>query len=238
MRRGLSVASTVLVAAGLVAVVLGAQDAPLRYRVAEVKGKLLRETPEGTERLAAGAELRPGEVLRTGWRSRAVIEVPERAATFVIGPRTRVRLTAEVPGGLLEMECGRLRAVFDRLTGAPPIERIVTTPTAILAVRGTEYGVRVGRSGTTAVNVFAGVVRVQDRQRRYAPVEVRAGYGTSVGRGQAPAAPEPHGLSAERWEQGGGSRGLRGGAAHQAPGGLGAAPPRGGVGGGSGRHGR
>ncbi len=206
------------------------------YRVASVKGKLVRELAEGKERLQAGAPLRSGDVLRTGWWSEAVIEAPEAAASFTLGPRTRVRLASEVPGALLEVERGRLHALFGRLRGGDGPGRLVTTPTAILAVRGTEYGIRVDRAGGTTLAVFEGVVRVQDRLRRFEPVEVGAGLGTVIRRGEAPAPPRPHGLTRESWERGGpaGRSGEPGGP--DGPGEPGAGgPPRGG--GGSGRHG-
>ncbi len=190
----------------LVAAAAAAPEETIEYRVTDVKGKLFRQGAAGDELLAAGAELRSGETLATGRRSAADLEAPAFASRFHLGSRTRVVLAAEVPGVLLRLERGRLRALFDQLVGGET-ERRIETPSAILAVRGTEYGVAVDRSGDTTLVVFSGVVEVVDRERRGDPVRVEAGYSVRVRRGRAPGSPQPHGLTQGRWDRGAMPRG-------------------------------
>ena len=214
----------------------------VEYRVTEVKRKLVRESEEGAERLAAGAELASGDLLRTGWFSRALIAAPARAATFRLSARTRVRLAHEVPGVLLEVERGRLRAVLDALVGGEETPRMVTTPSAVLAVRGTGYGVEVAGDGGTTVTVLEGVVEVTDRAGTSAPLEVRAGWAVRVAADGSTGRPFRHRLDPESWDRGGrpGRMAPGGGEGTRGPGGSEPQqPPSGGGrrGGGSGGHG-
>jgi hypothetical protein len=172
------------------------------YEVASLKGKLMREDPEPEIELAVGARPTAGELLRTGRRSRAEIVVQEAGARFLLGPSTRARLASRRPGVLLDVERGRLRAIFDKLAADPPPERVVTTPSAVLAVRGTEYGVEVGRRGDTDVVVFEGVVEVRDAAGEGEWVRVQAGFHVRVRHGQLPGQPQPHRLDQSAWDRG------------------------------------
>ncbi len=186
----------------LIAAAAPAPEGTIEYQVTGVKGKLFREAQQGTERLETGALLESGETLATGRRSAADLSAPEFGSRFHLGSRTRVVLAAHTPGVLLRLEKGRLRALFDQLAGRPGTERRIETPSAILAVRGTEYGVAVDRSGDTTLVVFSGGVEVSDRARRGVPVLVEAGFTVRVRSGQVPGSPQPHGLTQGRWDRG------------------------------------
>jgi|GEM_PF-5055269 len=200
----MSMGPRLAVAAVLVAATVAATGAGggLRYDVKAVSGKLVRLEPAPEVRLEPGAVAGPGEVLRTGWRSSAELEVAERGARFSLRPRTTVRLAAGSPGVLLEVERGMLRAVFDAAAGEEAAERVVTTPSAVLAVRGTEYGVEVSSGGDTTVVVFEGVVEVRDLARQGEPVLVAAGQVSTVRRGRLPGPPEAHRLTPRDWDRG------------------------------------
>jgi len=176
------------------------------YDVTSVKGKLLQETSAGELRLDAGAQLASGDRLRTGWRSHTDLDVPAFATRFEIGSRSRFELAADAPGILLQFERGRLRAIFDAWTGgSAEEERRIETPAAVLAVRGTEYGLDVTSDGATTLVVFSGVVDVQPTQviePGAAPLRVEAGYALHLRRGAAPGAPYRHDLSARQWDRG------------------------------------
>jgi len=172
------------------------------YDVKAVSGKLLRIEPEPEIRLGPGDSGRPGEVLRTGWRSYAELEVAERGARLSLRPRTTVRLAADNPEVLLVVERGMVRAVFDVLTGEDAPGRMVVTPSAVLAVRGTEYGVEVDSGGDTTVVVFEGVVEVADVARQGPPVQVAAGQACRIRRGELPRSPEAHRLTVGDWDRG------------------------------------
>lgn len=177
--------------------------APPDYEVASLKGKLMREDPQPEVELAVGAHPTAGELLRTGRRSRAEIVVEEAGARFALGPSTRARLASQRPGVLLELERGRLRAIFDKLAADPPPERMVITPSAVLAVRGTEYGVEVTRRGDTDLVVFKGVVEVRNPAGEGEWVRVQAGFHVRVRHGQPVVGqPTPHGLGPSDWDRG------------------------------------
>lgn len=179
-------------------------DAPtvVDYRVDSVTRQLVLVSAAGDQPLAVGATVHSGESLRTGSRSKADLSAPTFAARFSIGAKTRFRLAHDRPGVLLEVERGSLRAVFDKLTGDDDRERLVTTPSAVLAVRGTEYGVEVEKDGDTSVVVFEGTVEVWERGGTGERVRVEAGQTTRVRRGKEPAAPRAHGMTSSDWDQG------------------------------------
>lgn len=202
MKRGVAMA----LATGLLTLSMAFPEseptAPVRYEVAAVKGKLVREEPTPEVKLRPGDEAISGSLLRTGWRSSAEIVAPEEGARFTLGSRAQVRLSEDRPGVLLEVEKGRLRAVFDTITSGPTRERTVVTPSAILAVRGTEYGVAVSKSGDTNVVVFAGVVDVTDRAAHGPAVSVKAGEYCTIQRGQLPSRAMPHDMNRGSWDMG------------------------------------
>ena len=214
------------------------------YEVTAVKRKLLLESPDGEQQLQVGDLAHSGDILRTGSRSSAELSVPARAARFHLDAKTKFRLAHDRPGVLLEIERGSLRAVFGALPGGQDEERLVTTPSAVLAVRGTEYGVEVEKDGDTTVAVFEGTVEVRDLGGIGEVLRVGAGQSTRIRRGKQASAPQAHGLSAGDWDRGRRMTGQGQGGGQQ-PSGLGAGRQSGGAssrsspsrGGGSKRHG-
>lgn len=172
------------------------------YEVVSVKRQLLLTTTAGERPLGTGVTVHSGDELRTGSRSKAELAAPAYAARFSIEAKTRFRLTHDRPGVLLEIERGSLRAVFGKLTGDAERERLVTTPSAVLAVRGTDYGVEVEKDGDTSVVVFEGTVEVWERGGTGARVRVEAGQTTRVRRGREPSSPKAHGMTSGDWDQG------------------------------------
>jgi len=161
----------------------------------------VREVPTPEVPLATGEAIAAGDVLRTGSRSSADILCPDAMSRFRLGPKTRATLASEAPGVLLDLEEGRVHALFDKLTQSSR-QRLVVTPSAVLAVRGTDYGVEVDGKGTTTVVVFSGEVEVVDRDRVGEPVRVRPGQYTEVRRGERVQAPIPHRMGPGQWDQG------------------------------------
>jgi hypothetical protein len=190
----------------LAAATLSAAPTPERtefeYTVIEVKKKLLLASPEGERKLTVGDLAHSGDSLRTGSRSSADLEVIERAARFHLGAKTAFRLTHDRPGVLIEIERGSLRAIFGPLAEGEDTERLVTTPSAVLAVRGTEYGVEVEKDGDTTVAVFEGIVEVTDLGGKGDVLRVGAGQSTRIKRGKPASAPRAHGLSRDDWDRG------------------------------------
>ncbi len=215
--KGLTTTLMLVLGAAALGALPNEEPAELVYEVTALRGKLLREQPTPKERLELGSKVLPGAVLRTGWWSSAEVSCPAQGAHFRLEPSTRVRLTDDVPGVLLDLPQGRVRAWFDSLGEDRPSERLVTTPSAVLAVKGTEYGVSVSKNGDTTVVVFHGVVEVRDRARMGEPQMVSAGMFSAIRRGQAPSSPMMHGMS-----PGGFDRGMMpDGEGHASPSGMG-----------------
>jgi ferric-dicitrate binding protein FerR (iron transport regulator) len=194
-----------LLALGLAAIsaALGANEPEtLTYDVIAVKRKLLIATEDGERQLDVGDRAHSGDALRTGSRSSTELAVPARGALFHVESKTTFRLAHDRPGVLLEIERGRVRAVFEPAAEGDNRERLVTTPSAVLAVRGTEYGVEVEKDGDTSVVVFEGTVEVRNSTGVGEAVRVHAGESTRIRLGRAAAAPRPHGVSRDDWDRG------------------------------------
>jgi hypothetical protein len=224
--------TTVVVAVALAA--LGAAPTPdpqdaLVYQVVTVKRHLLLATPTGELELYAGDHAQSGDSLRTGSRSSADLEVADHAARFHIGTKTSFRLTHDKPGVLIDIQRGSLRAVFGKLPEGDDRERLVTTPSAVLAVRGTEYGVEVEKDGDTTLVVFEGTVEVRDQTGIGDAVPVQAGQSTRIRKGRPPSTPSPHGLTSGDWDRGRRAERPNWSGGQQAPG-MGNQPQRGGAG--------
>jgi len=236
-------ASIVLTLATLAAAAASEAPAVLEYDVVAVKRKLLLETTDGERALEAGDHAQSGDHLRTGSRSRADLGVAEYVARFVVSSKTSFRLAHDRPGVLLEIERGSLRAIFGKLPEGDTRERLITTPSAVLAVRGTDYGVEVKKDGDTSITVFEGTVEVWDVGGVGERTLVQAGQSTRIKRGKTPSTPKAHGMTSHDWEQGRRRVSQPMGGNQQSPGmGAGSQPGSGGAGssssqGGSKRHG-
>lgn len=210
---------------GILAVALAAFGAapgneteePISYDVVAVKRHLLLAADGGEVELKEGDHARSGDSLRTGSRSSADLEVRERAARFHIGTRTRFQLAHDRPGVLIDIERGSLRGVFGELPEGDTSERIVTTPSAVLAVRGTEYGVDVAKDGDTIVMVFEGTVEIRDRAELGETIQVGAGQSTRIRKGRTPSAPTANSLTPTDWDRGRRSQPAAGDTRHQNP---------------------
>jgi len=162
---------------------------PIDYRFDDVKRKVLLNQDLT---VARGQRAQSGDKVETGWFSYALIASEQYRAKFEIFSSTQVKLAEGTPGVLLSVERGRIRAMFDKITGSEP--RVVKTPGALLAVRGTQFDVAVDTAGRTTVDVFEGTVEVRSELLRE-PIFIRAGEQSVYGRREAPTArpmPESH----------------------------------------------
>jgi len=225
-------ASIVLTLLTLGAATASEAPAVLEYDVIAVKRKLLLETADGDRALQVGDQAQSGDVLRTGSRSRAELAVIEYSAKFVISSKTSFRLAHDRPGVLLEIERGSLRAIFGKLPEGDTRERLISTPSAVLAVRGTDYGVEVEKDGDTSVTVFEGTVEVWDIGGIGEKMIVQAGQSSRIKRGKVPSTPKQHGLSSNDWDQGRRRDSQTMGGTRQSPG-MGSGNQSGGAGSGS-----
>ena len=167
----------------LVMTSVAAQEAPVDYRFDEVKRKVTVTTAKQERRVDKGQHAQSGDKVQTGWFSYALIGVERYRAKFEIFSSTDVQLAEGTPGVILSLERGRLHAIFDKITGTEP--RVVKTPGALLAVRGTQYTVEVAQDGNTTLDVFDGIVEIRSPLHPD-PFLVHAGQESIFSRREAP----------------------------------------------------
>jgi hypothetical protein len=85
---------------------------------------------------------------------------------------------------------GRIRALISKRTGgAVPFE--LGTPSAVIAVRGTQFEVEVNSRNVTEVDVVEGLVEVYGRNAAGGSVLLEPGFSTRVGLDSGPEQPAP-----------------------------------------------
>ena len=178
--KTLAAAFVVLSLAGSAA----AQEQAVDYRFDDVKRKVtVTKAAQPESRVEKGQHAQSGDRVQTGWFSYALIASDRHRAKFEIFSSTDVQLASGTPGVILSLERGRIRAVFDKITGNEP--RVVQTPGALLAVRGTQYDVEVDSSGKTTVDVWEGRVEIRSSLLRE-PLLLDAGQESVFGRREIP----------------------------------------------------
>lgn len=180
---------------------------PIDYNFEGVRNKVTVATSNAETRASVGSVARGGDRVRTGWSGYALLAAPRFGARFEVFAGSDVRLASETPGVLLSLERGRLKAIFDKITGEEP--RMVRTPGALLAVRGTRYGIEVGPDGVGSLAVFEGIVEVRSVLRAE-PLLVRAGETCHFSTTMRPEAmPMRRGMTEAMWQRHG--SGMNGG---------------------------
>jgi hypothetical protein len=168
--------------------------APVDYRFDDVRRTvtLAKAGDASSQQKSAatkGQRAQSGDKVHTGWFSYALISSEKHRAKFEIFSSSDVELAGNEPGVILSLERGKLHAMFDKITGTEP--RVVKTPGALLAVRGTQYVAEVNAAGETVVDVYEGTVEVRS-PLAIAPMLVHAGESSTFSRRRAPDnAPTP-----------------------------------------------
>lgn len=112
--------------------------------------------------LQVGDTVQPKQVIVTGADGYAVLQVAD-GSTFEVFPNSQVTFRAN-PGNwrdLLDLWLGRVKVHIQKL-GAQPNPNKITTPTAVISVRGTTFDVVVeDQDDTTLIAVEEGQVAVQ-----------------------------------------------------------------------------
>jgi hypothetical protein len=160
---------------------------PIPYRFDEVKRSVVLKTATRETEATKGMQAQSGDHVHTGLFSYALIAAEPHRAKFEIFSVTDVQLAGGAPGVILSLERGRVHAMFDKILGSEP--RLVQTPGALLAVRGTQYNIEVDRAGKTMLDVFEGTVEIRSPFRNE-PFLVHAGESSSFTR-QAPPPDHP-----------------------------------------------
>jgi hypothetical protein len=173
-------------------------------QVLQVPARLLRARPveatlvgvQGEVQLGgapatAGAKVAPGQSIATAGDASAVLELAD-GSRLRVQPATQTQLgqsallggRGETDGlfaGSMRLVRGTLEVLAAKLLRAKPLE--VTSPTAVIGVRGTEYRVHHDDGAGTRTEVLEGVVNAAAAS---ANTDVAAGFGALVAGRSAP----------------------------------------------------
>src|SRR3989339_372473 len=142
-----------------------------------------------------GQKLNLNDLIKTSIRSTAILSVNGHRVT--VAQRTEALiadLTDET--SLLKVLMGRIRAVVMKLKIKQKFE--IKTPTAICAVRGTDFAVEIGEDLNTRLEVYEGIVAAKE-ETTGSEVFVNPGEFTTIQKGEAPK--EPQKLESEKKEE-------------------------------------
>lgn len=180
-----------LMAASLV--VLGslasAQSSAVTARIASVAGPVMLSASDGAPAfaLSRGDTLNRGNRVDTRGGGRAVIDLSD-GSVVIVQPETILVIkdfsAAASLRELFEIAVGAVRVKINHFSGKPNPYRM-NSPTASIAVRGTEFDILVGAAGETTVNVYDGAVEVVSLSEPGSRRLIEAGRGVLVRPGQA-----------------------------------------------------
>jgi hypothetical protein len=129
-------------------------------RVDILKGGQLPATP-----VKADDGVQIGDVLRTKSLSKALITFIDNS-TLAIAPESRVGIEAYMfdpvqnrRNAVIDLFQGLAHVVVNKVLKAEEPDFVVKTPTAVMGVRGTDFGVRIRPNGSDVLN-FEGVLQV------------------------------------------------------------------------------
>jgi len=164
------------------------QGAGLQARVISLSGTLsVTRLRQPAQALKVNDTVTPGDELMTGENSEAVIRAAD-GSTVRIYPDSRVVYSEQSPdiSEFLHLFFGSIKVHIERLSGRPNPQKL-TTPTAVIAVRGTTFSVLVDDTDATLVAVDEGLVAVASISAPGDEVLLGPGQRTWVRRGQRPA---------------------------------------------------
>ena len=200
----------VLVFAAAVHATGGAINAQgVEAQIASVNGRaVLSGNARPGSSLIRGVVVVPGDVIDTRAGGRVTIQLSD-GSLVVVQPGSEVTFQDYRNAGslreLLKITVGRVRVRINHFGGRPNPYR-VNSPTASIAVRGTEFSVAVSAVGDTEVVVYEGLVEVASVLHPSRRVLVEAGHGVIIRANEDLQFFVP-GLSKEIGERNGGGRG-------------------------------
>ena len=157
----------------------GSNDA----RVTSVRGQaLISRQSQAPASIARGVVVEPGDAIDTRGGGRVAIELSD-GSLVIVQPGSLVLVkdyqNASSLRELMQILVGNVRLRINHLGGRPNPYRI-NSPTASIAVRGTEFSVTVEARGDTQVIVYEGVVEVSSLANPGRRVLVQAGHAVIV----------------------------------------------------------
>ncbi len=159
--------------------------------IAEWKGNIRLSLPgQLPSNPLRGEKLPPGTILDTG-SGTLLLRLSDGSEVII---RAHTRLQVQQPSltdpSYFQLLLGRIRALINKRTGgAVPFE--LGTPSAVIAVRGTQFDVEVNPRNVTEVDVLDGLVEVYGRNATGRSVLLEPGFSTRVGMDSGPEQPEP-----------------------------------------------
>ena len=178
--RGLAVRALLVCSAMVLCALPSAAQGGVVARAASVTGMSLLAGPTGASTvLTPGAILNPGDRIDTRGGGQVVIDLSD-GSMVVVAPGSLVLLKdfheASSLRELFEITLGMVRVKINHFAGRPNPYRM-NSPTASIAVRGTEFSIQVDAQGVTAVIVYEGLVEVSDRRDPSRSTLVEGGRG-------------------------------------------------------------
>jgi hypothetical protein len=159
--------------------------------IAEWKGNIRLSLPgQSPSNPLRGEQLPAGTILDTG-SGKLLLRLSDGSEVLV---RAHTRLQVQRPSwtdpSYFQLLLGRIRALVNKRTGgAVPFE--LGTPSAVIAVRGTQFDVEVNPHNVTEVDVVDGLVQVYGRNATGGSVLLEPGFSTRVGMDSDPEQPQP-----------------------------------------------
>jgi ferric-dicitrate binding protein FerR (iron transport regulator) len=164
---------------------------PVAGQISAVKGKVsLIRGHNVPVRLHQRDEVQAGDSILTDARSSAIMRLPD-GSTIRIFPNSHVELRSGHGRWkeFLHVLLGNVRVQIEKLSGRPN-PKVITTPTAIIAVRGTIFAVAVAQNGDTQVGVEKGLVAVASQLHPEQEVLVKSGQEVWLRNGQELSQPQ------------------------------------------------
>jgi hypothetical protein len=157
--------------------------------VTDFKGNILVSLPQVPPMpVQKGQTLPPESSIETN-KGSLVLSFAD-GSQVLIKPQSRVVLKSpeQSNGNYLELLLGKLLAKVQKRLGQEPSFRM-GTPTAVITVRGTYFGVEVTKKNKTYVQVYEGLVEVYGLGLPAKPLMVRPGFMTEVENNGSPQNP-------------------------------------------------
>ena len=176
---------TVLLVLLLVALPMWAAPGSIEGQMTAVKGKVSLVRGQASPVLLHKHDtVEAGDEILTDHKSSATIRMPD-GSTVRIYPDSHVVLRNQTGSWkeFLYVFLGTVRVQIEKLSGRPN-PKSMTTPTAIIAVRGTIFSVAVEQTGDTQVGVGEGLVSVASLLEPQNEVLLKPGQSCWMRRGQ------------------------------------------------------
>jgi len=158
----------------------GTAIATANASVADIKGKVQVQLPGKEPSAPSLGEVLPAETTITTGDGRILLRL-EDGSQILVHSNTHIVLKQPSPNSWqrLQLLLGKIKAEIQKRTGgSPPFQ--IGTPSAVITVRGTRFYVKVDKHKATRIEVEEGVVEVESLKGIGKPVQIKAGFSSTV----------------------------------------------------------